>query len=134
MQTLQLVLLFKIFLTFAVWSLPLLILHPLWLIAIGFPDPGVLIVFIRLYGAACFSLGVGYVLGYLNLSRGENIDNTVIVGIVSNCSAFIILLIYGLSRSWINWGKYAKIYMWGSTIATGLITAGLAISLNLEPI
>jgi hypothetical protein len=30
-------------------------------------------VFIRLYGAACFSLGVGYVLGYLNLSRAKTL-------------------------------------------------------------
>jgi hypothetical protein len=72
-QMLQLVLQFKILLTFAIWSLPLLILRPSWLIARGFPDLGVSIVFIRLYGAACFSLGVGYVLGYLNLSQGKRI-------------------------------------------------------------
>jgi hypothetical protein len=126
-QMLQLVLQFKILLTFAIWSLPLLILRPSWLIAIGFPDPSVSIVFIRLYGAACFSLGVGYVLGYLNLSRGENINNTVIVGIISNSLACIILLIYGFSGSWNNWGQYAKAYMWGSAIATGIITVGLPV-------
>ena len=122
---LQFVLQFKIFLTFIFWSLPLLVFRPAWLISIGFPDPGESIIFIRLLGAAYFSLGIGYVLGYLDLGRGEDINDTVIVGIVSNFLACIILLIYGILGIWANWGKYAKIFMWGSVIATGIITFGL---------
>jgi hypothetical protein len=129
---LRLVLQFKIFLTFTIWSLPLLVFRPLWFIAIGFPDPSSSVVFIRLLGAAYFSLGIGYVLGYLDLGRGRSIDNTVIVGIASNGLACIILLIHGFSGSWINWGNYAKLYMWGSMIATGAITVGLIVSQNLK--
>jgi hypothetical protein len=129
---LKLVLQIKILITLVAWSLPLLILRPSFFTTIGFPDPKELIIFIRLLGAAYFSLVIGYILGYLGLGRGENIDNTVIVGIVSNFLACIILLIYGVLGKWKNWGKLAKIFMWGSMIATGAITAGLFVSQTLK--
>lgn len=128
MQILKLVLEIKIFVTLVVWSLPLIIFRPSWLILIGFPDPGTLIIFIRLLGAAYFSLTIGYILGYLDLAKGESIENTVTVGIVSNFLACIILMIYGVLGKWTNWGKYARIFMWGSIVATGAITVGLFFS------
>jgi hypothetical protein len=134
LQILKLVLEIKILVTLVVWSLPLILFRPSWLIFIGFPDPGTLIIFIRLLGAAYFSLAIGYILGYLGLARAESIDNTVTVGIVSNFFACIILLIYGVSGKWANWGKYSKIFMWGSVVATGAITAGLVLSQNLKKV
>jgi hypothetical protein len=129
---LKLVLQIKILITLVAWSLPLVILRPSFFMMVGFPDPKELIIFIRLLGAAYFSLVIGYILGYLDLGRGESIDNTVIVGIVSNLLACIILLINGVLGKWKNWGMLAKIYMWGSVIATGGITAGLVASQNLK--
>lgn len=132
MQILKLVLEIKILVTLVIWSLPLIIFRPSWLILIGFPNPGELIIFIRLLGAAYFSLTIGYILGYLDLMKGGNIENTITVGIVSNFLACIILMIYGVLGKWANWGKYAKIFMWGSIVATGAITVGLILSQNLK--
>jgi len=129
MQPLKLVLLFKIFLTFAFWSLPLLVFPSGWLIEIGFLDPGAAIVFVRLLGAAYFSLGVGYILGYRDLGEGKDVGNVVRVGIVSNGLACIILLTFGILGKWNNWGIGAQAFMWGSTIATGLITTGLIFTI-----
>jgi hypothetical protein len=124
---LKLVLLSKIFLTFTFWSLPLIVLPLSWLRAIGFPDPGTSIVFVRLYGAANFALGVGYILGYFDFAGGKDVDNVITVGAISNSLACIILAIFGVRDRWNDWGILAQIFMWISTIATGLITAGLLI-------
>ena len=135
MQPLKLVLLFKIFLTFAFWSLPLLVFPPTWLIAIGFLDPGAAIAFVRLLGAAYFALGVVYILGFRDLSEDKDIGNVVTVGIVSNGLACAILLTFGVLGQWNNWGIGAQAFMWGSAIATGLISAGLLVSMprNVKP-
>lgn len=125
MQPLKLVLIFKILLTFALWSLPLLLFPAGWLVAIGFPDPGDSIAFVRLLGAAYLALGVGYVLGYRDLEKEKDVSNVVTVGMVSNGLACIILLIFGVLGRWHDWGILARAFMWGSAIATGLITAGL---------
>jgi hypothetical protein len=127
MQPLKLVLIFKILLTFALWSLPLLLFPTGWLIAIGFPDPGDSIAFVRLLGAAYLSLGVGYVLGDRDLEKEKDISNVVTVGIVSNGLAGIILLIFGVLGKWQGWGIWAQAFMWGSAIATGLISTGLIV-------
>ena len=128
MKPLQLVLLFKIILTFGLWSVPLLGFPSSWLIAIGFPNPEATIVFIRLLGAAYFALGAGYVLGYCDFSRNKDIGNTVTVGIISNGLACTILLIFGILGSWSDWGIWVQAFMWGSAVATGLITFGLVVS------
>lgn len=128
MQPLKLVLLFKIFLTFAFWSLPLLVFPPSWLIAVGLPDLGAAIVFVRLLGAAYFALGMGHILGYRDLGEGKDIDNVVKVGIISNGLACAVLLTFGVLGQWDDWGMGAQAFMWGSTIATGLITTGLLVS------
>lgn len=127
MQPLKLVLLFKIFLTFACWSLPLLLFPPTWLVALGFLDPGAAIVFVRLLGAAYFSLGVGYILGFRDLGEGKDISNVLTVGIISNGLACAILVAFGGLDRWNTWGIGAQAFMWGSAIATGLITTGLLV-------
>lgn len=128
MKPLKFVLLSKILLTFAAWSLPQLVFPLSWLMAIGFPAPGTASVFVRLLGAAYLALGVGYVLGYRDLSEGKQIANVVSVGIISNSLACIILLIFGILGSWNDWGMLAQVFMWGSAAATGLITLGLALT------
>lgn len=75
MQPLKLVLIFKIVLTFALWSLPLLVLPADWLMAIGFPDQGDSIAFVRLLGAAYLALGVGYGLCYRDFGEEKDIAN-----------------------------------------------------------
>ena len=130
MQPLKLVLLFKIFLTFVFWSLPLLLFPPTWLVAVGFLDPGAAIVFVRLLGAAYFTLGVCYILGFRDLGKGKDISNVVTVGIVSNGLACAILVAFGALGRWNNWGIGAQAFMWGSAIATGFIIAGLFVSMS----
>jgi hypothetical protein len=130
MQPLKLVLLFKIFLTFVFWSLPLLLFPPTWLIAVGFLDPGAAIVFVRLLGAAYFTLGVCYILGFRDLGEGKDISNVVTVGLVSNGLACAILVAFGALGRWNNWGIGAQAFMWGSAIATGFIIAGLFVSMS----
>lgn len=127
MQPLKLVLKFKIVLTFALWSLPLLLFPAGWLTALGFPDPGDSIAFVRLLGAAYLALGVGYVLGYRDFGEQKDIGNTVTVGIVSNGLACLILIIFGILGKWQDWGILVRAFMWGSAIATGLITTGLIV-------
>lgn len=127
MQPLKLVLIAKILLTFALWSLPLLLFPAAWLVAIGFPNPGDSISFVRLLGAAYLSLGVGYVLGYRDLGQKKDIGNVVTVGIVSNGLACIILLMFGILGRWHDWGILARAFMWGSAIATGIITVSLVL-------
>lgn len=128
MKSLQLVLLFKIVLTFGIWSIPLLVLPSSWLLAIGFPNPEAVIVFIRLLGAAYFALGIGYILGFCDSVKNRDIGNVVTVGIISNGLACAILLIFSILGHWSDWGFWAKAFMWGSIIATGLITLGLLVS------
>lgn len=128
MEPLQLVLLVKIILTFGLWSAPLLIFPSSWLMAMGFPNLEPVIVFIRLLGAAYFALGIGYVLGFCDSVKNRDIGNVVTVGIISNGLACAILLIFSILGQWSDWGIWAKAFMWGSIIATGLITLGLLVS------
>jgi hypothetical protein len=127
MYPLKLVLLSKIFLTFTFWSLPLIVIPFSWLMVIGFPNPCESIIFVRLYGAANFALGVGYILGYIDLDKGKDVNNVITVGTISNGLACILLMMFGIPGGWNNWGILAKIFMWASAISTGLITVGLLI-------
>ena len=128
MEPLKLVLLFKILLTFGFWSLPQLLFPSAWLMRIGFPAPDAGSIFVRLLGAAYLTLGVGYVLGYRDLGEGKDIANVVPVGIISNGLACIILLIFGILGRWNDWGILAQVFMWGSAVATVLITLGLTLT------
>jgi hypothetical protein len=74
-------------------------------------------------------LGVGYILGFRDLNEGKDIGNVVTVGIVSNGLACAILIAFGALGRWNNWGVGAQAFMWGSAIATGLITVGLLVSM-----
>ncbi len=71
---------------------------------------------------------MGYIFGFNALHQGENIQDVIWIGIVSNGLASIILFAYGIIGIWSNWSDFAKIYMWGSAIVTALITLGLSIA------
>lgn len=73
------------------------------------------------YGA----LLVDYVFGLIATRRGRYPRGTVWTGIVSNGGAFLILSIGALQGVWAAWGPLARMGMWASLAATGLISAGL---------
>lgn len=121
---LRAVLRFKIAFTVVAWAAPLLLAPGHWFTALGFPAPRPMI-FIRLLGAAFVALLVGYVRGLRALNSGRPPVDAVIVGIVSNGLAAALLLGYGLSGAFADWGAPARLFMWASAAVTTLITIGL---------
>jgi len=117
----------KILFTLCFWSLPLLTFPRSLFVWIGMPEPKPML-FLRLLGAAYFALVVGYISGLFRLGRGDEVQDIVWVGITSNGSAFLILLLCGISGTWNGWGVLARIYMWASVVATASITLGLVVA------
>jgi hypothetical protein len=124
MISLKSVLLFKIWVTVVLWAAPLLFTPARAYETLGFPPPGPM-VFMRLLGAAFTALLVGYVRGLKVLRDGGYPADTVLVGLVSNALACLIIVAYGIAGEYSGWGALAQLYMWGSALATGLVTAGL---------
>ena len=124
MNALKIILVIKIVFTAIFWSLPLLFFpkRAAELLRMPVPQP---ILFAHLLGAAFLALLVGYVLGLLDLSHNKGAGNIVWVGIVSNGSAFLLLLIF--AGQWSKWGTRAAAFLWVSTAATLLITLGLVV-------
>jgi len=124
MQNLSIVLVSKIGITAVLWFVPLLFFPINLLKKMGFPDlsPPV---FIKLLGMAYGSLLVGYSFGLVATLHGSYPHSTVWTGIVSNGGAFLLLSIGAFQGAWATWGGMARIIMWTSLAATGLITAGL---------
>jgi len=104
----------------------LLLLPTSFLETAGFPTcPSA--IFLRLLGVAYGALLVGYVLGLIQTLHGRYPRDTVWPGIVSNGGAFFILSIGAFQGTWAAWGSLARIAMWISLVATGLISAGLIV-------
>lgn len=122
MKALKFVLIVKVVFTALFWSLPLLLFpeRAAELLLIPVPQP---ILFAHLLGAAFLALLVGYVLGLINLSHNKRADDVVWVGVVSNGSAFLLLLMF--AGQWSKWGTRAGAFLGFSTAATLLITLGL---------
>ena len=121
---LEIILWIKIVFTIIAWSFPLLLVPASGFQRMGMPEPKP-ILFVRLLGAAFFALFIGYALGVWDLRHGRTITNTVWVGIISNGSACLLLLYFGCSGAWREWGRFARGALWLSAIITGLITVGL---------
>lgn len=123
MNALKIILIVKVVFTAVCWSLPLLFFpeRAAELLRISVPQP---ILFAHLLGAAFLALLVGYVLGLRDLYRNKEAGNVVRVGIVSNGSAFLLLLMF--AGQWSKWGTRAAAFLGFSTAATLLITLGLA--------
>jgi hypothetical protein len=124
---LALVLSVKVLFTLILWALPLLTFPTSWLVRMGMPEPKPML-FLRLLGAAYLALVVGYISGLRRLGRGDEVQDVVWVGITSNGSAFLILLLFGIAGAWKEWRILARIYMWVSVVATGSITLGLVVA------
>lgn len=123
MSGLQIILLIKIIYTTIFWCLPLLFFPASAARWLGIPMPQP-ILFAHLLGAAFGALLVGYVCGLRDSLKGRNIQTVILVGVISNGTAFLLLLLF--NREWQHWvSEWSQVYMWASTIMTGLITAGL---------
>lgn len=124
MNTLAFVFILKIGLTLLLWCGPLLLLPNSWLQNLGFP---VMIpeVYLKLLGCAYLALVVGYAFGLRDAIKGLHPLPIIWMGIVSNGSASLTLLIYGFQGSWNSWGSIAQFVMWFSMIATGAISLAL---------
>lgn len=126
MRYLSGVLFLKIVVTTALWFCPLLLFPILILEKIGFPtSPSA--IFLRLLGMAYGALLVSYVFGLVDTLHGRYPRSTVWAGIVSNGGAFLLLSIGAFQGTWAAWGACARIVMWTSLAATGLISAGLIV-------
>ena len=124
MNPLKIVLTVKVIFTALFWSLPLLLFPGYAASLLGIPAPRP-VLFLHLLGAAFLALLAGYLLGLLDLHHGREVRHTVWVGIISNGSAFLILLMF--AEEWSGWGTRASIYMAGSMVMTLLITLGLIV-------
>jgi hypothetical protein len=121
---LAIVLWIKVLITLTFWSLPLLTFRASWFVRLGMPEPRPML-FLRLLGAAYLALVVGYISSISRLARGDDVRDIVWVGVTSNGSASLILLLFGIAGAWKEWGTLARIYMWVSVLATASITFGL---------
>jgi hypothetical protein len=126
LNKLSIVFVFKIAVTVIFWCVPLLLLPGSLLESLGFPQQSTHI-FIHLLGWAYLSLVVGYYFGLRESWKGRRAIHVIWVGIVSNGGACLFLTFYGLSGAWNTWGDFARLAMWTSVGATGLITLGLIL-------
>jgi len=128
------ILLAKIIITTLFWAAPLLFAPPDLFIIFGIPEPQP-IIFIRLLGAAYFSLIFVYVYGYRLLKARRNplsAELSISTGIVSNGLAFIVLFYLGISGSWKNWSLIGQVYMWGSALLTFLLAVSLYLGFRFR--
>jgi len=116
----------KIVVTLVAWALPALLLPPPWFPVFGIPEPPLEhLVFVRLWGAACVALVVGYALAWRAPSRHPG---AVLVGIVSNGLASLVIVSVGASGGFATWSALGSLYVWTSAIATAAIALGLAMT------
>lgn len=126
MSNLSKVFIFKIAATVIFWCAPLLLLPSGALEELGFPkQPSYM--FVRLLGWAYLALCVSYYFGLHSSLSGKPPTGAIWVGIVSNGGAFLYLLYYGVSGTWVHWGGPVQLVTWSSTAATALITLSLYV-------
>lgn len=127
MNSLSLVLTFKIAATVLFWCVPLLLLPSSMLIELGFPAQSKDLMFVRMLGWAYLALCIGYAFGLKASLQGKRAIGPIWMGIVSNGGACILLLLFGLSASWNDMASLVQFIFWSSVVATAAITAGLWI-------
>jgi hypothetical protein len=69
----------------------------------------------------------GYWIGLRQTLTGERAPATVGAGIVSNGASCLVLVYFGASGAWQDWGSLAKLAMWSSVVILALITSGLVV-------
>ena len=132
---LQVVLLIKIVLTLGLWALPFLLPDLLLdyltkhLLGISALQPKV---YIHLLGATFLALVVGYISAFFRINNGKDVKHIIWAGVVSNGLASAILLLYGFAGAYQSWSTSGQMVMWGSAVATGLITLGLIATGGLK--
>ena len=127
MHPLEIVLVVKIALTLLLWSIPLMLIPLDGLRKLGFPvqQPEI---FLRLLGMAYLSLALCYFFGLQSQQDKIYPSDTVWIGILSNGGAFAVLLNSRVrTTNWKEWGSLAKVFMWISLFATGMICSSLVI-------
>ena len=117
MNKLSAVLMFKIIVTMAVWSAPLILLPESILIRFVAIEPGGSL-FIQLLGWAYLCLCVGYALILKDSLKGKIQIGPICVGILSNAGASAILFWHGISGSWAQKGLLFNTLASGSTVTT----------------
>jgi hypothetical protein len=127
MNSLSLVLTFKIAATVLFWCVPLLLLPSSMLIELGFPAQSKDLMFVRMLGWAYLALCIGYAFGLKASLLGKRALGPIWVGIVSNGGACALLLLFGLSASWHDMVSLVQFIFWSSVVATAAITVGLWI-------
>lgn len=125
MNSLSLVLTFKIAATVLFWCVPLLLLPSSMLIELGFPAQSKDLMFVRMLGWAYLALCIGYAFGLKASLLGKRALGPIWVGIVSNGGACALLLLFGLSASWQDMASLVQFIFWSSVVATAAITVGL---------
>ena len=124
MSALSVTFIVKIGLTLVFWCVPLLLFPADLLEAIGLPPQSSWLL-VRLLGWAYLALSVGYGFGLHASLQGVRAPGPIWTGIVSNGGACIWLLVFGLAGAWADWGVLARLLLWSSAAATGLITLAL---------
>jgi len=114
----------KIFVTVALWCLPLIFLPLSMLQSFGLPT-GSDGMFLRMLGWAYLSLCVGYAYGLREALHGRVAMGPVITGIVSNGGACILLVWFGMTGAWDAWHSWVQIIGWASAIGTAAVTLQL---------
>ena len=116
----------KIAATVFVWCVPLILIPAQLLEAAGFPEQDSYM-FVRMLGWAYLALCVGYAFGLRASLDGKRLMAPIWVGIVSNGGACLYLCYYGFTGTWVEWSPLIQVILWGSAVATALITAGLYV-------
>lgn len=112
----------KIAATVLLWCVPLLLFPAAVLVRLGFPEPGGLLLFVRLLGWAYLALCVGYGFGLAAALKGQRAMGPIVVGIISNGGASLYLCYFGFSGAWSEWGGIMPWLLWASAAVTGLIS------------
>lgn len=112
----------KIAATVLFWCMPLMLFPADVLARLGLPEPGRLLLFVRLLGFAYLALCVGYGFGLAAALKGQRAMGPIVVGIISNGGASLYLCYCGLSGVWSDWVGIMPWLLWSSAAVTGLIS------------
>lgn len=108
------------------WALPALLLPPTWLTVIGIEEPPAEhLVFVRLWGAACFALAVGQALAWRAPLRHPS---AVLVGIVANGLGALVIVSLGTGGAFAAWPGIGAAYAWASGVVMACLATALGVS------
>ncbi len=110
----------------ATWSLPALLLPPPWLTTLGIAEPATeQLLFVRLWGAACFAIVVGQALAWRAPLRHPS---AILIGIVGNGMGALVIVSLGTGGAFAAWPRLGVAYAWGSALLMAGIATALAVT------